>query len=196
MDVVRRLLASLAIVVALTGCDALNTTGDEANATPRSLAALVIQYLPDTPSAAYDGQLPGKTSAKVEFGPDASPDSVLVSVEEIEPGEADTLRKICVGCDITELSDGSTMHVTRGDRLPGVGLGETKYVRVSIFREREIVELTYEGRAIRVNGKEFDRPLLYLERIIEIAQDPSMGLTTVQGFLDQGDKITVWRNEP
>jgi hypothetical protein len=194
MDVVRRLLWSLVLVLACAGCGALNTSGDEAEATPRSLAALLIQYLPDSPSAAYDGRLPGKTSAKVEFGPDAQPDTMLVSVEEIEAGEADTLKKICVLCDITELSDGSTMHVTRGDRIPGVGLGETKYVRVSIFREREIVELTYEGRAIRVSGKEFDRPRLDLETIIEIAQDPSMGSTTVQGFIDQGEKISVWRD--
>ncbi|HET7734384.1 MAG TPA: hypothetical protein VFK52_00295 [Nocardioidaceae bacterium] len=178
----------------LAGCGGLNSSSSEATATPRSLAALVIQYLPSTPTAAYDAGLPGKTSAKVEFGPPDHPDSVTVSIEEIEPGEADTLKKICVGCDITELEDGSTMHVTRGDRLPGVGLGETKYVRVSIFHEREIVELTYEGRAIRVNGPEDDRPRLSVEALIEIAQDPSMGRTTVQGFVDQGDEISVWRD--
>jgi hypothetical protein len=189
-----RSVALLLALVLLGGCGALNDSSSEATATPRSLAALVIQYLPSSPTAAYDAKLPGKTSAKVEFGPDGHPDTVVVSIEEIEQGEADTLKKICVGCDITELDDGSIMHVTRGDRLPGVGLGETKYVRVSIFHEREIIELTYEGRAIRVNGPETDRPLLDVEKLIEIAQDPSLGRTTVQGFVDQGDEISVWRN--
>lgn len=188
-----RSVALLLALVPLVGCGALNSSSAEADATPRSLAALVIQYLPSSPTAAYDAKLPGKTSAKVEFGPADRPDTVLVSVEEIEPGAADTLKKICVGCDTTELDDGSTMHVTRGDRLPGVGLGETKYVRVSIFHEREIIELTYEGRAIRVNGPETDRPRLSVEALIEIAQDPSMGRTTVQGFVDQGDEISVWK---
>lgn len=189
-----RPVALLLALMLLVGCGALNNSSSEATATPRSLAALVIQYLPSSPTAAYDAQLPGKTSAKVEFGPADHPDSVLVSVEEIEPGEADMRKKICVGCDITELEDGGTMHVTRGDRLPGVGLGETKYVRVSIFHEREIIELTYEGRAIRVNGPETDRPLLDVEKLIEIAQDPSMGRTTVQGFVDQGEEISVWKD--
>lgn len=189
-----RLIALGLACALLAGCGALNNSSAEADATPRSLAALVIQYLPSSPIAAYDAKLPGKTAAKVEFGPADTPDAVTVSVEEIEPGEADTLKKICVGCDITELDDGSTMHVTRGDRLPGVGLGETKYVRVSVFHEREIVELTYEGRAIRVNGPETKRPRLSVEALIEIAQDPSMGRTTVQGFVDQGEEISVWRD--
>jgi len=187
----RVLVAALALVL-LASCGSDNDSSDEATSTPRSLAALVEGYLPATPTAAHDAQLPGKTAAEIEFGPADSPDVLTVSVEQIEPGAADTLRKICVGCDVTELDDGSTMHVTRGDRLPGVGLGETKYVRVSIFREREIVELTYEGRAIRVNGPEDERPRLSVEALIRIAQDSNLGWTTVQGFVERGDDLSYW----
>ncbi len=182
-------LSLLVAALLVTGCGSVGGgSSDEARSTPRSLAAVVAQYLPQTPTAAHAVREADKVAAKVEFGPG---DSILVSVREVESGANDLVRKLCQGCDITEVDDETTMHVTRGDRLPGVGLGRTSYVRISIFRDTEQIELIYEGRPIRVSGIE-KRPRLYVERLQEIAQDPNLGVRTVQGFLDDGDDLDYW----
>lgn len=188
------LLSLLLTLVPLVGCDGMDGSGSEASATPRSLAALVIQYLPQTPTAAYAVHDSNWTTAKLEFGPDpAKPDTVQVGVRQVEKGSNELTRELCTGCDVQKLGDGSTLHITRGDRLPGAGLGEISYVRLSLFRETEEVELTYEGRPIRVDGEAKGNDL-DVGSLVDIVKDPNMGVHTVQGLLDDGKTLSMWRD--
>jgi hypothetical protein len=185
---VRRLLP---VLLLLTACSTFSSSSSDAQSTPRSLAALVIQYLPVSATKAYDAHLPGKVAATVAFGKASPPDQITVSVEKIDPSEADLRRKICVLCDITEIDKDTTLQVSRGDRLPGVGLGRTMYANISLIKHDEIATLVYQGQAIRVSGKAKGNRL-DVEALIDIVKDPSLGVATVKGLVDDGNALTIW----
>jgi len=196
MDALRALVATGLATLVLAGCGGTgHNSSDEVTATPESLAALVIQYLPRTPASAYDLSGGTKVSSKVTFGKADPPDSIQVTVEKVDKSVADLQRSICVNCDVTEPDPGTTLQISRGDRLPGLGMGETAYVRINRIRDDEIVSLVYDGRPIRVNGSaKGDR--LDVDTLAQIVQDPNLGVTTVQGFVDDGDNLSVWTDTP
>lgn len=186
-------LAAAALLV-LAGCSAINGSSDETAATPRSIAAVVIQYLPMTPTKAYDAKLKDQVAATIEFGEDEPPDSIQIGIQ-VDEEVADTRRKICVNCDVTEPDEDTVLQISRGDRLPGGGLGRTDYVLISRIRGDEVVTLIYQGTPIRVSGTASGNRL-DVEKLIQMVQDPGMGSTTISGFVEDGEKLSFWTDGP
>lgn len=193
----RRALALVGLLL-VGGCAVGgNDSGDEVDITPRAIAAVALQYLPVTPTSAYDANLPGRVGATLVLAEGERPESLQLTIGDMDEERAGFLIAACLRtCDIQEVSDTTTILISRGDRLreATTELGRVDFVNIQVLRPGETVIAEYEGRPLRVSGQA-ERGRLDVETLVRMVQDPSLGRITVRGMVEQGAELPLWTDE-
>ena len=190
----------------MTGCG--TATGPSAtqdptvDATPKSLAALVLRHMDANPTYAFPGDSAGRVAGLVSTAvwfsgvpgklPLGGPDVVEVQLLPADSPFADQIRSDLPG-ETKELGDGSTLHfhvaaarVEDGwDELPGT----TTYVDLILERGDDFILVEYHGNSIPLAGDGLTE-----ESLEELIADPLLGLQTSPDLAHEADAITVWHS--
>lgn len=192
----RRLLAALLLLVALTGCGEQSSSGagtaGDVPVTPRALAWLAAEQLGTPTSAEASSELrdlgDGTVATSVRFGSPRTGHSLVVGVSPEAPsGSLDCSSGDSFFDDCQEVADGVTLawQEEEPEEDPGV---------IYLFADRGDATVTLYQASTPVTGdpRELDLPVA-VDAMVELAQDPRVDLTTTQEAVEAGASLAYWR---
>jgi hypothetical protein len=195
--VLRRLLATLVLLVALAGCGDQTSAGSSGAAgdvpvTPQALAWLAGEHLGTPTSAEPSAELrdlgEDTVATVVRFGSARTGHSLVVGVSPDAPsGFLDCSSGESFFDDCQEVVDGVTLawQEEQPEEDPGV---------VYLFADRGAATVALYQASTPITGdpRQVDLPVS-VDAMVELALDPRVDLTTTQEAVDEGASLDYWR---
>lgn len=184
-------------VTLLAGCgdrggDDPAVAGGDVPTTPRALAWIATQTLPDPDRASatddFDELGRGSVGIEMRYGADGEYDGDLLAL-----GVSDRLPKELVDCDANDylsgcetLEDGVVLQWE--EQVPEEDPGT---VIVVVPRDEGAVALFQAGQDITGDPRELDLRIP-VDEMVALGQDPRVAPTTTQEAVDGGEDLSFW----
>ncbi|MDO9379737.1 MAG: hypothetical protein Q7T56_12885 [Nocardioidaceae bacterium] len=186
--------ATLAAVALLAGCGSSGGDAVDVPTTGRALTAAVIDDIGNEPTAAGPseevGDLGGDAvGADVRFGRGARPYTVSTVVAPADAAPDDQCVAGSDGCDTVALTDGGRATMSWSLLDPDEDPGS---VTLSTVRGDSYVLVRYRGTALRQDPRNAGAMPVDFTALVDVLDDPTVGVLTTQRRVDQGDNLSLW----